>query len=127
MNWFRSKARSCARLALFALALQMVLSFGHMHPADLGLPPLAEPAGAQAKISLAHAVATPGDQDQQPASDDYCPICASIALSGTWMPALSPALVEPVPISRGWLPQLSRHSLSAQFAASFQARAPPLT
>ena len=40
MHWFRSRMRSCGRLALFALALQMVLSFGHMHRDDLGLPPL---------------------------------------------------------------------------------------
>ena len=37
MNWFRSKIRSCARLALLALAVQMMVSFGHMHPEDLGL------------------------------------------------------------------------------------------
>ena len=41
MHWFRSKIRSCGRLALFALALQMIVSFGHMHRDDLGLPPLA--------------------------------------------------------------------------------------
>ena len=41
MNWFRSKMRSGAQLALFALAVQMVVSFGHMHGDDLGLPPLA--------------------------------------------------------------------------------------
>src|SRR4029077_17977624 len=41
MNWVRSTIRPFAHLALFALALQMIVSFGHMHPDDLGLPSLA--------------------------------------------------------------------------------------
>ena len=47
MNWFRSKIRSCARLALFALAFQMAVSFGHMHRDDLGLAPLPGSDSAQ--------------------------------------------------------------------------------
>ena len=40
MRWLRSRLQSCAQLALFALAVQMVLSCGHMHRDDLGLSPL---------------------------------------------------------------------------------------
>ena len=47
MNWFRSNIQSCARLALFALALQMAVSFGHVHGDDLGLPPLSESGQTQ--------------------------------------------------------------------------------
>ena len=43
MNWFRSNIQSSARLALFALTLQMAVSFGHMHRDDLGLPRLSKP------------------------------------------------------------------------------------
>jgi len=31
MKWFRSNIKHGSRLALFALALQLALSFGHFH------------------------------------------------------------------------------------------------
>ncbi len=126
MNWFRSKIRSGARLALFALAVQMIVSFGHMHRDDLGLPPLAAPDQTQITSNTAPSPAGPADQDHHPASDDYCPICASMALVATAMPSLPPVLIVPVPIRRVWAAQLPAHSLSTQVAPSFQARAPPL-
>jgi hypothetical protein len=80
MNWFRATIRPFAQLALFALAVQMVVSFGHMHRDDLGLPLLATAHWAHFPSSATQAVAGPADRDQYPLSDDYCPICASIAL-----------------------------------------------
>jgi hypothetical protein len=111
-------------LALFALALQMIVSFGHMHRDDLGLPPL---AGTD-RTSVASAAAPgsrPPSQQHQPASDDYCPICASLALLATWMPALPPLLVTPQPIGRIWPTLASLHISPTQIPLSFQARAPP--
>jgi hypothetical protein len=40
MTWFRSRIRPVTRLALFALAFQMAISFGHMDADELGLPSL---------------------------------------------------------------------------------------
>jgi hypothetical protein len=125
MNWVRSTIRPFARLALFALALQMVVSFGHMHPDDLGLPSFATahwvhfPSGAQA-------LAGPNDRNQYPSSDDYCPICASIALLATGTPSLPPVIVAPPPISRVWSSPTSLYFVARQATFSFQARAPPL-
>lgn len=125
MNWFRSNARSCTRLALFALAVQMAVSFGHMHRDDLGLPPF--PATDQKPVAFnsAHTPAAPVNQDPQPASDDYCPICASVALLATGMPALPPVLVAPTAIHRAWPSVAFTQVHSRQIALSFQARAPP--
>ena len=50
MNWFRSNIRLGSRLALFALAIQCLLSFGHFH----GGGAQAAPALADAKQSGLH-------------------------------------------------------------------------
>ena len=94
MNWFRSRIRSAAQLALFALALQMIVSFGHMHRDDLGLPPLADTDLTSIASTTAPGSQAPAGQQHQPASDDYCPICASIALLASWMPVLPPGTCD---------------------------------
>jgi hypothetical protein len=126
MNWFRSRIRSSARLALFALAVQMVVSFGHMHGDDLGLPPLSTSDQTQIGSSTTGAPGHPANQDRHPASDDYCPICASMALVATAMPSLPPVLIVPAPIRRVWLAEPPVQVFSTEVALSFQARAPPL-
>ena len=126
MIWFRSKLSTCALLALFALAFQMAVAFGHMHRDDLGLLPL--PAAGQIHFTTAttQVPAGPSNRDQQPASDDYCPICASMMLIATAIPAPPPVLLVPAPIERVWLLQTPARSVTVKFALSFQARAPPI-
>jgi Protein of unknown function (DUF2946) len=122
MNWFRSRSRSAARLALFALAVQMVVSFGHLHRDDLGLPPL--PIADQTRINVdSSGASAPQHHNQKP--DDYCPICASMALIATALPSLPPMLVTPDPIRRVWPTQIPVRGVSVKVALSFQARAPP--
>ena len=121
MGWVNRHKRSGARLALAALALQFVLSFGHMHPDDLGLPAL--PAGATQIVS--GAVSAPVNQDHHPASDDYCAICASMVLVATAMPSLPPVIFVPTPVQHVWLVQAASRGVAVKFAPSFQARAPP--
>jgi hypothetical protein len=125
MNWFRLRIGACARLALFALAVQLVVSFGHMHRDDLGLPPLAAADQTRATSAIPAPIG-PSDQHQRPAPDDYCPICASMALIASGLPALPPVLVAPQPIRTVWPSDAPVQKLPPQFAASFQARAPPL-
>ena len=127
MIWFRSKLRSCTRLALFALAVQMAVSFGHVHLDDLSLSPRTWAGHPQFTSTAVHAPGGPADQDRHPAPDDYCPICASIALVGTGLPALPPVLIAPASALRVRPPFATRRSLSMQVASSFQARAPPLS
>lgn len=125
MNWFRSRIRSGARLALFALAFQMTVSFGHMHRDDLGLPPLTDADQTHFAASLTGAAAPVQKHHQPAAPDDYCPICASMALVATAIPSLPPVLVTPDQIRRLWPTQMLVRGVSVDIAPSFQARGPP--
>jgi hypothetical protein len=126
MDWIRSKIRPCARLALFALAIQMAVSFGHVHRDDLGLPPFPTSDRTQLASNSAHPPAVPADQDHYPAPDDYCPICASMALVATALPSLPPVLIAPEPIRHIWPVETPVQAVSTQVTLSFQARAPPV-
>lgn len=85
MKWFRQHIKTGSRLALFALALQFVLSFGHFHFSAA----LASTA-VHAVTDHTHAVAVGSDQAEQPQSghdDDHrlssgpCAICAVMSLA----------------------------------------------
>jgi hypothetical protein len=123
MNWFRLRVRSAAQLALFALVVQMVLSFGHLHRDDLGLPPL--PTADQARINVdSSGASAPQHHNQKP--DDYCPICASMALIATAVPCLPPAMIVPEPIQHVWSEPASAATVTLDVTLSFRARAPPM-
>ncbi|WP_376708987.1 DUF2946 domain-containing protein [Bradyrhizobium diversitatis] len=126
MNWLRSRLRSCTQLALFALAVQMVLSFGHIHRDDLGLSPPPISDATQLISGTERAPAGPADRDHHPATNDCCPICASVALVATALPSLPPVLVEPIPIRRARLLETPVQPPSTEVWRSFQARAPPI-
>jgi hypothetical protein len=125
MNWIRSHIRAYVCLALFALALQAVLSFGHIHPEDLGLPG----SGADRTQVSSNASLVPGNQsvpDQNPGTDDYCAICASMMLVATAVPSLPPVLIVPDKIHRIWPAETPARSVFSRFVPSFQARGPPI-
>jgi hypothetical protein len=127
LRWFRTKKRSWTCWALFALALQFALSFGHAHR-----DPIAEPfAAAPQLVIFDHATSTTISTSPTvpiiPAglALDYCEICAAIGLVGNGVPANPPQMRVPAGIRqlRFWL------QVDAAFANSphrpFQARAPP--
>lgn len=126
MKWFRSSLRLCACIALFALALQMVVSFGHVHRDDLGLPPLILSAQTQMLSQPTGSPADFTDQDQHPGPDHYCPICASMALLGTGAPASTPCLTVSVLVVPFVPPEKPSHGLRPTAILSFQARGPPI-
>ncbi len=122
MHWVRTNRRHGSWLALAALALQVVLSFGHVHLEGIrGGPPAAVAVNAKA----------PGSQPspaQHPANDadDYCAICATIHLASTSFLPDAPQL--PVLL----VAQTIEHFHHVAFVAvarqrtPFQSRAPPL-
>lgn len=116
MQWVRANIRLGARIALLAIAVQLVLSFGHIHAIALQTAP---------SIQATQQLPAPGHEpDQHP--DDFCAICAVMAMAATAMAAAPPAL----PIPQAF--ELTRPSMDAMFAeprsarAAFQSRAPPL-
>ena len=117
MKWFRSSMRRISHVALFALAVQFALSFGHFH----GMA-----TQAAASIQSTQQLPAPShDSDQHPG--DVCAICAVVALASTALAAAPPALPLPPTI------ELARLTMEAPFThpraarAAFQSRAPPVS
>jgi hypothetical protein len=110
-------------LALFALAFQLAISFGHVHLDHKA--PLSSSA-----IALANALPS-GNQANTPSGrddlgDNLCPICTLMHLASVIVPADTPPL--PLPNTFGGL-QLKTAvacDLTASQGALFQARAPPV-
>jgi len=71
-----------AWLAFFALACQLLLSFGHVHIPKFGG---ASAAWAATETGDASADAAPPPAQKNPAglAGDFCAICANISLAGT--------------------------------------------
>jgi hypothetical protein len=126
MGWVRSHRRYGARLALFALALQIVLSFGHVH--------LDGVLGARGPLAAASShAATLQASRQNPApspvgdNDDYCAICASIYLAASSFVPVAPQLPLPADFTRIAHSERVAVGLTHEPRRSaFQSRAPPL-
>jgi hypothetical protein len=128
MGFVRSQRRWGAWAGLAALALQIVLSFGHMHREDLGLSALPALNHDHLAASAAFVPSAPAEQDRHSppdVPDDYCAVCASMALVATAIPSLPPALIVPVPVRYVWPAQTIVRGASVRLALSFQARGPP--
>lgn len=137
MNWFRSHIKAGSRLALFALAVQFVLAFGHFHSFAAQAAPAIQSAAAQSESATTDLVAAPdvvSQSDQQrPGSDhdqpsgDTCAICAVIALANTLLFSTPPLLLLPQAVEFLYLTADAEfvHLNSARVA--FQPRAPPVS
>jgi hypothetical protein len=126
MRWIRSNIREFARLALFALAVQIIVTFGHVHLDGLALTSAHAGQSAVADQAVAPlAKAHSKGQKSHGAADFDCPICALIQLASTSAPSVAPPL--PIPATLGGTileaPDVSGFAASTAFA--FQARAPP--
>jgi hypothetical protein len=132
MKWFRSNIKHGSRLALFALAVQFALSFGHFHAAVAEAAPAvqlglanglsavdAAREGAQQRPASNH------DSDQQ--RGDGCAICAVLALANAMLFATPPLLLLPQAV------EILHLATDAEFVhlnsgrVAFQPRAPPIS
>src|SRR5271154_6820881 len=94
MGWVRSRRRHGALFALLALALQIALSFGHVHLDGAARAANHVAVASPHKIALAQA--SPQAPAQNPGDDDdYCAICASIFLVSTSFVSEPPKLSVP--------------------------------
>jgi hypothetical protein len=82
MGWFRSHRSVMTWLAFFALASQLLPSFGHVHVGKFSGGTV---AWAAAENGDASAGIAPSSRQKNPTglSGDFCAICASISLAGT--------------------------------------------
>jgi hypothetical protein len=123
MGWVHGHKRCGALLALAALALQIVLSFGHVHLDGVR-------AGDSHSSVVAHkavvAQASPQAPAQNPGSDDdYCAICASIYLASTSLTAHAPPLPVPLGFERIALTFTTDRGIAEPRRTAFRSRAPP--
>jgi hypothetical protein len=114
--------RHGAYLALLALALQIVLSFGHVDLGGIIGPTHLTLAGTQNTV-VAQA-AQPGPVQTTGDGDSYCPICASIFLVSNSFVSEPPQLPVPDRFER------TTHSIRIDRGISttrsiFRSRAPP--
>ncbi len=126
MRWLRSRSRLGSYLALFALAFQLAVSFGHVHLERIA-PPLVGAsalAGAQTPATDLNAPSNPTGREGL--ADDHCPICTLIHLAGALVPAEMPSLALPTVVGRLRLELAAEFDLTASHAALFRARAPPI-
>jgi hypothetical protein len=123
MRWFRLNMRLGSRLALFALAVQMQLSLGHVHL------PAAAMSSAALTVADESGAALAGTHDpihnSNGSIDLYCPICALIQLLATAAPAEAPALRVPANLAEIGLQAPAKLAVASSLHFSFQARAPP--
>ena len=123
MRWIRQNVRLGAACALFALAIQLALSFSHVH-----LGPI---AGSQPASLAQPASDTPdsgGGLKHKPnrPADKTCDICILIQLAGAAAPAAAPEPAQPVAFGPAWHAIRTDRSLAPSRLALFHARAPPI-
>jgi hypothetical protein len=117
MGWVVVRRRWASWLALAALALQLALSFGHIH-----LEGVARAHWGNAAVATSTASTDPAD----PGDDDYCAICATIYLAANSFVPQAPIL--PVPAVSRSATHTDRVAIIviAPRRTPFQSRAPPL-
>jgi len=124
MRWYRRQIRQGALLALFALAINLVLSFGHVHAIGGGHSDDGQLALSAAAPSSDHGQ-NQGDDHGHP--DDLCPICMAVAAIHAGVASTPPAL--PVAFATTSI----HHSSALQVAlveprrAAFSSRGPPVS
>jgi hypothetical protein len=95
MSWFRSNRGAVVWLAFFALACQLVLSFGHVHLGRISGGSASWAAADRGGISP---VVPPSSRQNSPPNipDDFCAICGNIGLANALVVPESPFVVAPV-------------------------------
>ena len=126
MRWFRSRKRAGSYLALFALAFQLAVSFGHVHLERIAPPSVGASALAHAQPATDDFNAPSNPTGREHLADDHCPICTLIHLAGALVPAEMPSLPLPTVVGRLRLELAAEFDLTASHAALFRARAPPI-
>jgi Protein of unknown function (DUF2946) len=134
VNWFRKHVKTGSRLALFALAIQFALSFGHFHGQVARAAPAAQAGLADADHTIAASPQAGSEAaQQQPSGHDTdqhttgCAICAVLSLANNFLFATPPLLAPPQAVA------LLHRVNGAEFAhlgslhPAFQSRAPPVS
>jgi hypothetical protein len=147
MRWFRSNIRLGSQLALFALAIQFLLSFGHFHGSRAQAASAlvdAKQSGLHHSVSFAatHLAALDkashddasrplrlkASSDHEPAGQptEDCAICAVMALANAMVVAAPASLVVPQAFALLYVTADTGFADLNSARVAFQARAPPI-
>ncbi len=115
----QSKAmrRSGARLALFAVAVLLTLSFGHMHADDF-FPQTAEAAS--------HEAGAPANPSPLPPTHDDCAICVTMGMTASSALPAPIVLALPLDFEHVAFAPPAPQTLAPAPKPSFRSRGPPL-
>jgi hypothetical protein len=147
MKWFRSNVRHGSRLALLALAIQLLLSFGHFHGSsaqaaptltDANQPRLHDTvscaathldacAGASHEDAFGASGLNTSDHESDGRPTDDCAICAVMALANALVVATPSYLLGPQPASSLYLMTEAEFIALNSARVVFQSRAPPVS
>jgi hypothetical protein len=108
-------------LALSALALQLALSFGHIHLEDIAAGPAAVAALARPAAPAAPPDAPGHDED----AARHCDICATLHALGTAQIPAPPVLILPVAFALAPPAMHCDVPVARARCAAFRSRAPP--
>ena len=119
MRWFRANVRVGAWCALVAMALQLALTFGHVH------------ASVSTSTSLrltAQGLVAPTDGPRVPLKPliDHCATCAVIHMAGAGVPPAAVSLPLPRPVAAARLTFSVTSELASSKPVRVRARGPPL-
>jgi hypothetical protein len=138
MRWFRSNIKRVSHVALFALAIQFALSFGHFH----GLPNQAASAtqsdSAKSTFSVTDNLATqvahnPSASRPVPGHDpgehpgDFCAICIVMAMANAALFATPPMALLPQAFDFSYTAITTEFVCVLPVRVAFQPRAPPVS
>jgi hypothetical protein len=132
MNWFRRHVKTGSRLALFALAIQFALSFGHFH-GEIARAASAIQAGQSDTIAAALAAQEAPFEAAQPSSHDTdqhisdCAICAVLSLANNFLFAAPPLLELPQAVGLLHLTTGAEFAHLGSLHPAFRSRAPPVS
>jgi hypothetical protein len=124
MKWVRSNIRHGSRLALLALAIQFLLTFGHFHGVGVqgATATAANLAFTASAIDRPHP--QPGSSDPE-SSGDLCAICAVMALANLALFTPPPILPSPQAVEFSY-PATGTAFVDLDSATvAFRSRAPP--
>ena len=121
MKWFRSNIKRVSHVALFALAIQSALSFGHFHGVAV------QAASASQVAQNLSAPQPASDQGSPEHPGDICAICVVMAMANAVLFATPPVVLLPQAVDFSYLAAADNLLRAAHLRAGFQARAPPIS
>jgi hypothetical protein len=121
MRWYRCHQRFAGLLALFALGIQLAVSFAHVHPegaGPFGVSVLDATSKDRSPAGIPHAPGAP--------RHDYCAVCVAIGLLSNGLKGEPPGVLKPEPVRFAPVSPVSEYRISLARFHPFRTRAPPI-